>query len=210
MERSFRLMLSCGLALSAPAMFLPQQANAQGSCEADFTWSTSALNPLEVQFNFTGYCPPGSFSFLGAWDFGDGGTSGDSLPVHTFDAPGHYTVCLSFDVCIGGGISCHDDTCITLFLSPTAGIGEQNGPGDLLIGPSPVKDELQISLSQAPAGSIQARVFDALGRLVINRSFPGAGGSGLLMIPTSALSTGEYVLHLQGDGWARSRKIQVQ
>lgn len=205
MEYAFRSILSCGLVLSAPLMF------AQGACEADFTWSVNALNPLEVEFHFTGYCPPGSFSFLGAWDFGDGGTSVDSLPTHTYSTPGHYTVCLSFDVCIGGGISCHDDTCIIVFLDPAGtGIMEQNGPVDLIIGPSPVKDELQITLSQVPPGTIQTRLFDAVGRLVISRSFPGISGSGNLRIATNGLTTGEYVLQLQGEGWSRSRKILVE
>ena len=49
-------------------------------------------NPLEVAFtNCSQGEPPLSF----AWDFGDGGSSSDSDPVHAYAEPGSYEVTLT-------------------------------------------------------------------------------------------------------------------
>jgi PKD repeat protein len=53
---------------------------------------TTGVLPLDVQFNdaTTGDGTPSSWS----WDFGDGNTSGQQDPSHTYEAPGSYTVTL--------------------------------------------------------------------------------------------------------------------
>lgn len=57
-----------------------------------FAMDTSACNPLAVQFNntSTAWTP---LQFL--WQFGDGTTSTDSLPQHTYTTPGTYDVSLT-------------------------------------------------------------------------------------------------------------------
>jgi outer membrane protein OmpA-like peptidoglycan-associated protein len=68
-----------------------------GGCpEASATASgapASGSIPLEVQFNgtATGGCPEYTY----AWDFGDGGTSTDPDPRHTYEAEGSYTSSLT-------------------------------------------------------------------------------------------------------------------
>jgi hypothetical protein len=47
--------------------------------------------PLTVLFEDWSYGEPDAWS----WDFGDGGTSTDQNPVHTYTAPGSYTVTLT-------------------------------------------------------------------------------------------------------------------
>ncbi|MEM1449260.1 MAG: PKD domain-containing protein [Planctomycetota bacterium] len=47
--------------------------------------------PLVVQFTDTSNGAPGAWS----WDFGDGGTSSDQSPMHTYAAPGSYDVSLT-------------------------------------------------------------------------------------------------------------------
>jgi len=51
---------------------------------------TEGETPLEVTFTNTSTL---ATSYL--WDFGDGGTSTTAEPIHTYDAPGVYTVSLT-------------------------------------------------------------------------------------------------------------------
>lgn len=75
------------------------------TCMADFYYSADGL---EVEF-FS--YPIGQFDSL-AWDFGDGNTSSDSMPTHTYANTGTYTVCLSlFD-----DTTLCDSTCYTVFV----------------------------------------------------------------------------------------------
>lgn len=59
---------------------------------ASFTASpTSGAAPLKVQFKDTSTGSPSSW----AWDFGDGASSAQQSPTHTYDQPGTYTVTLT-------------------------------------------------------------------------------------------------------------------
>lgn len=69
---------------------------------ADFSASVSSgLAPLKVQFTDE----TKGVVKLWRWDFGDGGTSSDQNPAHTYTAPGEYTVTLTVYGPGGSGIS---------------------------------------------------------------------------------------------------------
>ena len=61
---------------------------------------TSGFAPLEVSFSDKSTGSPASW----AWEFGDGGTSSEQNPTHTYQVPGIYTVKLTT------GASCGSDT----------------------------------------------------------------------------------------------------
>ena len=62
--------------------------------EADFASDRTAGNvPLEVRFEDRTLADPTAW----LWDFGDGATSTETAPVHTYDVPGFYTVSLTVD-----------------------------------------------------------------------------------------------------------------
>jgi PKD repeat protein len=70
----------------------PQPSPTPVPLNANFTANTtSGLAPLTVQFDDISSGSPQSWS----WDFGDGGTSTDPNPVHTYHAVGMYTVSLT-------------------------------------------------------------------------------------------------------------------
>ena len=58
----------------------------------NFTWTATAANPLRIEFQNTSTNTIASDSIR--WTFGDGTTSSAINPVHTYAAPGTYTVCL--------------------------------------------------------------------------------------------------------------------
>jgi gliding motility-associated-like protein len=61
--------------------------------------STSCNTPFTVQFN--DISPPGATGWL--WDFGDGGSSNQKNPSHTYNTPGDHTVTLT--ITLPGGCS---------------------------------------------------------------------------------------------------------
>jgi len=61
-----------------------------GSCNADFDYAEINGNPLNISFNDLSTGNPDSWS----WSFGDGTTSNHQSPVHQYENPGIYEVCL--------------------------------------------------------------------------------------------------------------------
>ena len=72
------------------------------NCQASFTTSS---NGLVVTFINNSLGDGVSYT----WNFGDGASSTDSMPVHTYNASGTYTACLR----IANGNICNDSTCQT-------------------------------------------------------------------------------------------------
>lgn len=76
-----------------------------GDCEAGFEFDKELLTVSFMETADGG----GSDIISYAWDFGDGTTSDDANPTHTYDSPGSYLVCLTIvtaDSCIS--TICHD------------------------------------------------------------------------------------------------------
>jgi hypothetical protein len=66
-----------------------------GFLDVNFTSDkTSGLAPLEVRFTDLSSGNPNAW----LWDFGDGATSSEKNPVHTYTAPGHYSVSLTISM----------------------------------------------------------------------------------------------------------------
>lgn len=82
-------------------------------CHASFNFNP-APNSLGGQFNNTSTGNTGSAAFTSSWDFGDGATSTDKDPQHTFPAPGAYYVCLTVSVAGTNGTICTDMHCDTV------------------------------------------------------------------------------------------------
>jgi PKD repeat protein len=85
-------------------------------CQAAFTYFIDPMAPLQVSFmdNSTALLID-----LWYWDFGDGTSSTEQNPVHTYASPGTYPVCLT----ITGntpGLSCTDTHCENVFLEAPA------------------------------------------------------------------------------------------
>ena len=64
--------------------------NLFATCQANFTWSQTANNVI----TFTDASTGTSVGTMYYWDFGDGNYSYTQNPVHTFNIPGTYNVCL--------------------------------------------------------------------------------------------------------------------
>ncbi|MEO3749460.1 PQQ-dependent sugar dehydrogenase [Streptomyces sp. B6B3] len=74
--------------------------------------TTSGTAPLAVGFSSEGSSDPGGSALGYAWDFGDGGTSTDANPTHTYETNGQYTAELT--VTNGAGLTANASIPVTV------------------------------------------------------------------------------------------------
>lgn len=80
--------------------------SASAQCQADFTYSAT-----NGTVTFTNTSTGGGL--FNSWTFGDGGTSYQSNPSHTYTSTGNYVVCLSIFDSLS---QCQDSYCDTIFV----------------------------------------------------------------------------------------------
>ncbi|MCW3125990.1 MAG: repeat-containing protein [Bacteroidetes bacterium] len=171
-----------------------------GGCQAYFVIYPDSSNGnlgYYLGYNYSS----GSFGTNVLWDFGDGSTSTNPYPSHTYATPGQYTVCLTVGT---PGTTCYDTYCDSSFyayktasglmthlsISGATGINEASANTAISIYPNPVNDKLTISTK----GNIDnERIFNMGGQLVFERK---SGNE----INVSKFSTGIYILELSSNG----------
>ena len=110
------------------------------------------VNGLTI--NFTNTSSPGSY----LWDFGDGNTSTQTSPSHTYAAPGGYTICLT----VTSGNCGADTTCKVIPVEGSNSVGENIQLFELY--PNPTSDI--INLQGVPSSIVSIELTDALGKIV--------------------------------------------
>lgn len=76
-------------------------------CQADFIYQIDSNNLYEVSFSDQSTPAEGVYAWY--WEFGEGSTSNEQNPFHTYNAPGTYNVCLSIHANMG------EDTCVSTY-----------------------------------------------------------------------------------------------
>lgn len=124
----------------------------------------------------------GAASYL--WDFGDGTTSTETSPTHTYASSGHYIVCLTATGSCGEGTTCK-------IISITVGIDEiQPAAEKPVLFPSPADQSFMVTATR-PVGTIQ--LIDQAGRTV--KTING-GNRTNADVPTADLPTGLYAVRV--------------
>lgn len=148
-------------------------------------YEQDTLDPLWVEFRDLSYYEPTYWH----WNFGDGGTSSERHPVHTFAAEGIYKVCLSV-----GNANSSDSLCRTLYL----GVSAHDNPvlqSQVQVAPNPFRERMSVALSTRLRNP-RLLLFDVSGRLV--RHAPLAPG--LTGIDTEDLPAGIYFWEVRAEG----------
>jgi len=144
-------------------------------CHAAFFIKPSNVNP---NFWTIQDFSSGSAGLSYSWDFGDGNTSSQSTPTHTYSAAGIYTVCLT----VSSG-TCSDTYCDVALIDTThAGFGmkvlnvqpgivsnikvNNQNESKLMLFPNPVKNSLTVAYPFLNS-DFMMKVLDLLGQEVI-------------------------------------------
>lgn len=133
------------------------------------------------------------------WDFGDGTSSTEVQPLHTYALPDLYTVCLT--VTIDGPLApdtCSLSVCLPVDLMPLVGLEEEVEQA-FSVSPNPCADVLIVRSPTGPA-SWSADVLDAQGR----RCWTGVLGGGLDHVDVARLDAGAYLMRLTNGQRART------
>jgi hypothetical protein len=117
------------------------------------------------------------------WDFGDGATSTEQHPQHTYISPGVYTACLTANNIFGGHTFCRAiEVNTSSILQPSHGAA-------LTIRPNPASGQVDIQLQDAEG---LVRLYDALGRLATVTALR----SGVATFVLHGLPAGAYMVQV--------------
>ena len=154
--------------------------------------------PLTVSFNNRSW--EGTRSSF--WDFGDGASSTDTNPVHTYSSPGVYSVTLTATG-ITGSVA-EQKMKFVRALSSTA-VHETSSSNPLRFSlhqnyPNPFNPQTKISFDLPVAGHVTLRIFDVLGReaKTLLNEFLNAG-THALELNGSSLASGVYFCRLVAE-----------
>jgi hypothetical protein len=156
---------------------------------AKFRYDQDTSNYLQVAFTDLSYYEPAAWH----WDFGDGSTSQDTSPVHTFPHDGLYEVCLTVS-------NQYDENTFCRSLQ----IGEINATGEVLpavkviLYPNPAAEAVNVILYDYLPRHAELRLYDALGKEVARQRLNG----GWNVMPLEGIAPGVYFYEV-GDGERR-------
>ncbi|MCB0630644.1 MAG: PKD domain-containing protein [Saprospiraceae bacterium] len=162
-----------------------------------------------------------NFSTAGAaethWDFGDGTTSDQLMPIHMYDNAGTYTVTLT--VTSQNGCTSSYSATINVaagnftaapeyeFRSTTDTDEEVLPSNAVKVFPNPVSTELWLDMSDHPGGRLQWRIFSLEGRAVSEDSENLSAGHQRLSILTTGLPSGVYALQVMNEQGMITKKF---
>ena len=134
------------------------------------------------------------------WDFGDGNTSSQLNPSHTYAASGTYTACqYSYNDC-GADTSCQSVNVVVIGLASAADIQPTAYP-------NPNDGNFKLELNGFPMSELLVR--DAFGR-VVYRMRGNEDGHQTLAIELLPLSAGVYTLVLRSAGGTATQRLVIE
>ena len=138
------------------------------------------------------------------WQFGDGQSSTDANPTHTYEAPGMYTVTLQASNECSNNVK-------TITLTLTSGTDDiRNNSFAASIYPNPVQDKLWLNCPSCQ-GKINYHLIDALGRRIHSGYFTASPGvPQLIETNEAALHPGAYYMVIQQANGASMVPFVVQ
>ena len=160
----------------------------------EFRWDfEDTLLPLQVTFTEVCSYEPSAWH----WDFGDGNTSNERYPIHTYNSSGIYQICL-----IASNVTGADTLCKTLYLG-TSAVKNPLVYTNIQVFPNPFQDILSVSLGVGLHHPI-FRLFDQYGKLLQVVTL----GQGINELKTTAYPGGLYFWELlSGGSRVRSGKL---
>jgi PKD repeat protein len=139
-----------------------------------------------------------------AWDFGDGGTSDQPNPVHTYAAAGVYNVSLT----VSDGICSHVFTQTIDFSTGTNTLNQDLF--DVQLSPNPATGQTNLTLAGTPGGRfVQIALYSTDGRLVQNNRFDTLQGS-VVRLGLENLASGMYLVKISAENGVVVKKLTVQ
>ena len=142
---------------------------------------------------------------------GDGTTSNDQNPLHYYDAPGEYTVCL---LAQNTGLGCNASLCTTIQIGLTATTEETRRNLSLQVFPNPVPQRrpaftLEGLLDRHLGKTLSLEVYDMHGKTILTKKVDGQKRLNLHL--PALLPAGVYFAELRSeDNYVYRAKVLVE
>jgi len=168
--------------------------NPSPTADASFnqTFGSYTVQFLNNSINATSY----------SWDFGDGQTSTQANPSHTYANGGDYVVTLT---AING--DCEDEITINL---GSVSVQEIDAASLINVYPNPASENLTISASQVD-GNVTVKFYSLTGQLVKNEVLNHTNGSFQQTISINEMSEGLYLVEILSEkGLLQATRVVVR
>ena len=188
-----------------------KMATAQVNCSATASFAVAVLEKPTAQFSFTDFGltlvfqngSANSTSYF--WDFGDGQTSTEANPAHTFSAEGQYNVVLT------ASNNCGTAVFQLPILVKAVAAAEADGAAKIELSPNPSDGLFSLKMVGKPVDFAQIRIFDPIGRVVFFKKTPFLEGKFSTEIDLREHAAGVYLLEIEdGAGSVFSQKILLK
>jgi len=113
------------------------------TCKAFFTWYENPVYDLTISFADSSMGAPTMWN----WDFGDGATSSEQFPTHSYNEPGFYNVCLT--------ISNEDNTCFSIYCN-TVMVGNMPCQAQFTYWSNPYNNPFEVQFEDLSYGNPEA------------------------------------------------------
>jgi PKD repeat protein len=128
-----------------------------------------------------------------SWDFGDGNSSTEAQPVHSYTQPGTYVISLTGTS--GDGCSAYVLDTVQVTASDISHVFTAAGVADRFLAvPNPVSGQLTVYLDTSSPTPVEIRVLDLTGRTVKVDTTTARPGGSQAVIDMRDLPGGLYVL----------------
>lgn len=192
----------------------PNGGGGSSQCQAAFyIWqdSTNLLNNGWLGLNLSSGVAPLTY----VWSFGDGNTSTQAYPIHSYNSPGNYVICLTITDANG----CTSSTCdssaafrmIQSQLSTNAVIGSLtiSAPTGITehksiilsssVAPNPMADLTNVNFESEKTMKGKIEIVNVLGAIALSQEIDITNGANSVNINTENVTSGIYFLRIVSD-----------
>lgn len=165
---------------------------------------SAVLTPVNSNFSFVqnnttvNYTDQSSGATSWFWDFGDGNTSTQQNPVHTYATMGNYTVALQ----INNGCATTQTVSVVTTVKKVA-----DALPNVMLLPNPATNQTTLQLDKALAETLQVEVLDLQGKVLYQYNI--APNSTSLVMDLSELAAAIYIVKVKGKSFSQVRKLVV-
>lgn len=156
--------------------------------------------PLDVAFDNMSWGAATSYS----WDFGDGASSTERNPRHTYSVPGAHTVSLT--VSAPGGNAIERKVRLVRVIDTASSADDDRRPSVAMslrpfIAPNPSDGDLTLHFALAHAGRARVTLCDLSGRTIVSILSEELGaGSHVMRVPAPGIASGTYFCRIESGG----------
>ncbi len=138
------------------------------------------------------------------WDFGDGNTSTEQDPVHTYAAATWYTVCLIVTNNCGTDTTCTNIMVVSDLDDPAQQIG-------MTISPNPTIDQVQLAYQLPMNGDLQLTIYNSQGQQVQQENWTSLQQQASKLVDLSNLPGGVYhfLLRHEDGSWGLQKVVKM-